>query len=558
MANRTNATRLQRTVQQALKLAVRHHNAGRLDKAAAGYRQVLEADPDNTTALHLMGVTAHQRGDDEKASALIAKAIALDPGYADAHSNLGYVLQALGRTEEALASFYRAVTLIPDFAPAHNNVGNALRSLGRLDEALESYRMAIALSPGFAQAHSNYGGALQELGRLRDAEECFRKAIALQPNYAEAYVSLGAVLRELGQIGEAVASYDQALKLDPEHVTAHANLTGIYITEFDDEARAIDKSVKSLEVLRRSEFGAAASEPALARLTQRGIPLFRLKHDVEQADYLAASAQPVAGIEEFRTVGRDVLKRAEGGPDETVRLSRAEALSALPYLQARHLHQGQEIPNGALNPATDWDAVQERYLASPAEIIHIDDFLSADALASFQRFCLASKVWLKDYPNKYLGAFSDQGFISPLHMQLAHELQQKMPRIFGAHRVGRFWGFKYDATLGKGINVHADFALVNLNFWITPDEHNLDPESGGLIVYDVPSPKDWHFKAYNEDKDGIYRFLEANTANSVNVPYRCNRAVLFNSAYFHETDRIRFRDGYESRRVNVTYLFGRR
>ncbi|MGH6622261.1 MAG: hypothetical protein ACREF6_22155, partial [Alphaproteobacteria bacterium] len=109
-----------------------------------------------------------------------------------------------------------------------------------------------------------------------------------------------------------------------------------------------------------------------------------------------------------------------------------------------------------------------------------------------------------------------------------------------------------------GINVHADFALVNLNFWITSDEHNLDPESGGLKVYDVPSPKDWHFKAYNEDKDRIYRFLEDNKASSVNVPYRCNRAVLFNSAYFHETDQIRFEEGYESRRVNITYLFGKR
>ena len=79
-----------------------------------------------------------------------------------------------------------------------------------------------------------------------------------------------------------------------------------------------------------------------------------------------------------------------------------------------------------------------------------------------------------------------------------------------------------------------------------------------MAVDDAPSPKDWHFKAYNEDKDRIYRFLEANKASSVNVPYRCNRAVLFNSAYFHETDQIRFADGYESRRVNITYLFGRR
>lgn len=558
MAKPTNAARLQRAMQQAVKLAVRHHNAGRLDKAAAGYVQVLRADPDNTTALHLLGVTAHQTGDDERAAELISRAIALAPGYADAHSNLGYVLQKLGRMEEALASFYRAVTLTPDLAPAHNNVGNALRTLGRLPEAVDSYGMAVALSPGFAQGHCNYGGALQELGRLDDALACYRQAIGLRPDYAEAYINLGALLRELGQIGEAVASYNEALKLDPANVTAHANLTGLYITEFDDDTRAIDESRNSLEVLRRSEFGAAGSEAALARLVQRGIPPFRLKHDVQQADYLAAEGREVAGIEEFRSVGHEILARAEADADQPLRMTRAEALSALPYLQARHIQPAPEIPGGALNPENDWVARQEEYLRSPAEIIHIDDFLSRPTLAAFQEFSLASKVWLKEYPNKYLGAFSDQGFISPLHVQLAHELQRNMPKIFGGHRVGRFWGFKYDATLGKGINVHADFALVNLNFWITPDAYNLDPNSGGLKVYDVPSPKDWHFKAYNEDKDRIYRFLEANKANSVNVPYRCNRAVLFNSAYFHETDQIRFEEGYESRRVNITYLFGKR
>jgi hypothetical protein len=34
--------------------------------------------------------------------------------------------------------------------------------------------------------------------------------------------------------------------------------------------------------------------------------------------------------------------------------------------------------------------------------------------------------------------------------------------------------------------------------------------------------------------------------------------VVFNSALFHETDAIRFRDSYEDRRVNVTLLYGRK
>jgi hypothetical protein len=32
------------------------------------------------------------------------------------------------------------------------------------------------------------------------------------------------------------------------------------------------------------------------------------------------------------------------------------------------------------------------------------------------------------------------------------------------------------------------FAAVNVNFWITPDDANLDEKSRGLVVYDVDAP----------------------------------------------------------------------
>jgi tetratricopeptide (TPR) repeat protein len=557
MAKNRQAQRLQRNLQQTMKVAVRHHTAGRLDKAEALYRQVLQAEPENPVALHLLGVVAHQSGDDARAAGLISKAIARKPDYADAHSNLGNVLQRMGRLEDALASFHKAVILTPDLAEAHNNVGSALKALGRLEEAAESYHLAVALRPDFAEAYSNYGAVLHDLGRRNEALTCFRQAVALRPGYAEAHGNLAGLLREQGQADEAAACYRQALALDPGNASTQANLAGLYLSAFDDDGLAIAESLKGLDLLRRQEFGAAMDNPAIARLSQKGLRPFRLKHDLQQADYLAAKGHSPAGLDEFRSTARAMLARAGDAADDMIVPDRNEARALLPYLPEGYVLPMPALP-AALNPGNDWDAIQQQYLGSAAEIIHIDDFLSPEALKAFQDFSLTSKLWLKDYPNKYLGAFSDQGFISPLHIQLAHELQQKMPQVFGGHAIGRFWGFKYDATLGKGINVHADFALVNLNFWITPDAHNLAPGSGGLKVYDVPSPKDWHFKAYNENKERIYAFLEANKANSVNVPYRCNRAVLFNSAYFHETDEIHFAEGYESRRINVTYLFGTR
>ena len=61
----------------------------------------------------------------------------------------------------------------------------------------------------------------------------------------------------------------------------------------------------------------------------------------------------------------------------------------------------------------------------------------------------------------------------------------------------------------------------------------------------------------NADSATIKQYLEANQAKLVRVPYRMNRCVLFDSTYFHTTDEIHFKEGYENRRINCTLLFGK-
>lgn len=40
------------------------------------------------------------------------------------------------------------------------------------------------------------------------------------------------------------------------------------------------------------------------------------------------------------------------------------------------------------------------------------------------------------------------------------------------------------------------------------------------------------------------------------VPHRSNRAVLFSSSLYHESDSHRFKKGYTTRRINLTLLWG--
>jgi hypothetical protein len=141
--------------------------------------------------------------------------------------------------------------------------------------------------------------------------------------------------------------------------------------------------------------------------------------------------------------------------------------------------------------------------------------------------------------------------------QVAEELSATFADIFAAHPLRYLWAFKYDSTM-DGIGIHADEAAVNVNFWITPGEANLDPEHGGLVIWDKAAPLEWDFAKFNADENAARAFLEKNDARPITVPYRANRAVIFDSNLFHKTDVIRFAPSYENRRINVTMLYGRR
>lgn len=45
---------------------------------------------------------------------------------------------------------------------------------------------------------------------------------------------------------------------------------------------------------------------------------------------------------------------------------------------------------------------------------------------------------------------------------------------------------------------------------------------------------------------------------TVKIPYQTNRAIIFNSDLFHETDEIAFKNDYLDRRINITLLYGHR
>jgi predicted O-linked N-acetylglucosamine transferase (SPINDLY family) len=219
------------TVAQALQRAVRHHRAGQLAQAEQLYRAILQAEPAQVDALHLLGLIAYQVGQPEAALAYIGQALRLKPDFAEAHNNLGNVLKDQGRLDEAEASYQQALILKPDYVEAYNNLGVVFHARGKLAEALTHFQQALRLKLDFAEAHNNLGVVLQAQGQLAAALASYQQALRLKPDYAEASSNLGNVLKDQGQLASALASYQQALRLKPDYAEAHFNLGVVFQTQ---------------------------------------------------------------------------------------------------------------------------------------------------------------------------------------------------------------------------------------------------------------------------------------------------------------------------------------
>ena len=182
---------------------------------------------------------------------------------------------------------------------------------------------------------------------------------------------------------------------------------------------------------------------------------------------------------------------------------------------------------GALNPELETETIENAYLESTPNIAVFDDFLTTEALERLWLFCLEATVWYQ-VKGGYLGTYLVDGFATPLALQIADELRARFPQIFGSYRLNQLWAYKYDARL-QGIKTHADFAAVNVNFWITPAAANNDPNGCGLVLHETTAPSDWAFRKYNSDSAAMEKFLSQADGAVRRIPYRQNRAVVFDN-----------------------------
>ena len=147
------------SIEDGLSLAMQHQSAGRISEAEKIYQQILEVEPNQPVAPHLLGVIALMAGQSDVGIQMIRKAIGRAPEYLSALCNLGHVFLDLGRFDEAIAIYGQVIALKPDHTETHANLALALQNSGRIDKAINSYKRSLNLDSKNANTHCDLGNA---------------------------------------------------------------------------------------------------------------------------------------------------------------------------------------------------------------------------------------------------------------------------------------------------------------------------------------------------------------------------------------------------------------
>jgi tetratricopeptide (TPR) repeat protein len=290
-------------IEQAVRAAMAHHRAGRLDEAIAAYQHVIDIAPSSAEIHNNLGMALRQRGRFDDAIAQYQLAVQIKPDLAEAFNNMGIALKDKGQFEQAIAAYRQAVALKSDVAGAWHNLGFALTQTKRFDEALEACARAVALDPRLVEAHNNMGIALQGQGRLDEAVAAFGRAIALRDNFVRAHRNLGKALLDLERADEAVAAYERANQLAPQSADVLCDLASALVAA-DRGSDAVDACRRALAIeplLPRAHFNLGAALGAMKRY-QESLDAYRRAIEL-QPDYAGAHwnlALALLGLGDYR------------------------------------------------------------------------------------------------------------------------------------------------------------------------------------------------------------------------------------------------------------------
>jgi tetratricopeptide (TPR) repeat protein len=233
-------------LQQAISL----YQAGQADKAAAICRNVLQRQPGQPDALHILGNVAKDQGQLQQALKFFQQGLRTAPGHVHLLNSAGLLFRKMGYLQQAQECFEQAIKIDQNYYHGRYNLANLCRAQGDLERAKDLYRQVLKQRSSFADALANLASVLEEEHQLDEAESLAKKAVANDPKNYMARVTLANLAKRQQQHDEVLRHIEPLLesnRLSPVNFAVAAGLLaqakqglGEYSQAFDLYRRAND------------------------------------------------------------------------------------------------------------------------------------------------------------------------------------------------------------------------------------------------------------------------------------------------------------------------------
>jgi len=247
----------------ALEMGTAYYKKSDFPKAIEYLKKATAADPANSEAIQLLGLSYYLGGHPAEAIPLLEK---VQGWYSRANVDAAYILgicyiqtKNYDQARKAFAKMFdvptdsaasylftarmllrqeydpvaeeyaqKAVALDPKLPLVHFLLGELYLYKSRVPEAIAEFQKELAINPGHAATYYKLADAYSRVQKFEDAERVLQRSIWLDATSTGPYILMGKVLSKKGEFDLAVRALQRAATMDPNNPTTHHLLGQAY------------------------------------------------------------------------------------------------------------------------------------------------------------------------------------------------------------------------------------------------------------------------------------------------------------------------------------------
>lgn len=228
-----------------LVLAEVYYQWGNKEKTEQLLLELIAAFPQFTEGWIRLALFYHASNRPKEALATLEAIFVFEPNEPTALDIMGAIYAGLSERDKAEEVWAKAMEVEPTRINVLNNLALLAEENGDLEKAENYHQQAVNMNDSWWGSFYHYGSFCRRRGRLEEAVIWLEKAVELNPTHFQTYQNLGLTQIQLGKYSEAQDSLLQLLRLAPDNITRRQTLQ--LLGQFDDQEIKIEFKIRQLE-----------------------------------------------------------------------------------------------------------------------------------------------------------------------------------------------------------------------------------------------------------------------------------------------------------------------